>query len=187
MDISTNETDFYTSVLKSLNEIDQNFRNYKGLIVVGSHTPLNVEDKMVELKNARENNIPTLGICMGMQLMAIEYARNVMDVPTATSEEISNDGVLVVRRLPKLRVGIYPVTWEGETKQESHWHNYAIRTDYLKDNFDISHTEDIPEVIKLKDHLFYVGVQFHPEYQSSREKPHPLLKEFVKVCSQKTN
>lgn len=112
---------------------------------------------LLEIKKVRETSLPFLGICAGHQLAAIEYARNVLGIKYATSEEYGPSGPSVVHKLPKLKVGVY----DGE----SYWNNYEVNSAILKlwvkaDNF--------------------ITCQFHPEYQSSKGKHHPLLVTFLK-------
>lgn len=154
--------DFTTSVEKALSEIDPKWRDYEGLIICGTHNPdpESAENMILDIKEAREKGIPFLGICFGHQLAAIEYARNVLDIKDAMSEEWSNDGTPIVGRLPELKVGL------GEDG-ESYWHQYGVHKGLLDswrkpDNF--------------------ITMQFHPEYQSSRDKPHPILVEFLNLC-----
>lgn len=185
MEIIKGENDFHTSVEKALDEIDQKWREYPGLIVCGSHMPTDVDKKIAAIKKARENGTPFLGICFGMQLAAIEHSRNVGGVKVASTEEISGDTNDVINKLPKLRVGMYSVDSWWATQGESHWHHYALNTQYkehFNHFFDISWSDGIAEIMRLKDHRFFVGVQFHPEYQSSKDKPHPLLVQFLNVC-----
>lgn len=189
MEIIKSQDDFYTSVEKSLDEIDLKWRDYKGLLVLGSHTPKDYELKMIAIERARIDGTPFLGICFGMQLAAIEYARNVLGIKNATSEEMYKDGdeaTLVITKLSKIRVGIRKVAgWWGQT-EESHWHNYELSGAFIKrflTEWDISESEDgVVEIMKFVPHPFFVGVQFHPEYQSTKEKPHPLLVDFINVC-----
>jgi len=198
--------DFNTSVRRALEEIDQNYESYEGLVICGTHSPHNVEDMIREIKNARENGLPTLGICFGMQLMAIEYARNVIGIKDATSEEFG-EGTLVVKKLPKLRVGMVnldklkAVSTASKHKEyiykttfgnQSHWHNYYVDADLITKN----KTHDkhlnlscfleggiwIPEYLDVLQTGPYEGVQFHPEYQSSKDNPHPLLVKFIELC-----
>lgn len=146
--------DFNTTMEKALTEIDPNWREYEGIVICGTHSPQNPEQQIEEIRNARENGIPLLGICFGYQLAAIEYARNILGVKDATSEEFGK-GTLVVRKRPELKVGLH----EGE----SWWSNYevVIRVDFPRNFF---------------------CVPFHPEYQSSKEKPHPVLISFLEYA-----
>lgn len=147
--------DFTTSVEKALSEIDKNWKSYNGLVICGTHTPHNTEEMIEQIRHARENNIPFLGICFGHQLCAIEHARNVLGIKDATSEEFGI-GTFVVKKLPQLKVGLI----DGE----SYWNNYeVIWKDWNKpDNF--------------------ITCQYHPEYQSSKDKPHKLLVDFINKC-----
>jgi CTP synthase len=189
MQILKGENSFDTSVMKALEEIDPEFQSYGGLLIVGSHSPQEVVENdfiFEQIREARENDRPTLGLCFGMQLMAIEYARNVLKIKDATSEEIGN-GVFVVSRLPSLRVGQHSVEWDNKKTLESFWHRYGVSSKYARKAFHFSETDGFVNRMQLKDHPYFVGVQFHPEYQSSKENPHPVLKQFIESCSQKTN
>jgi len=186
--ISHLKTDFYTTIEKALSEIDPNYKDYEGVIITGSHAPEDVEAKIDLIKYARENKVPFLGVCMGMQLMAIEFMRS-KDYDAISTEITPNPSLkqnITVQKLPELRVGIKPVTWKGETRNESHWHNYAVslanKTLFETSGWEISYTEGVPEIMQLKDHPFFLGTQFHPEYQSDKQNPHPLLKEFIEAC-----
>lgn len=200
--------DFKTSVKKALSEIDSNWESYDGLIVCGTHSQeQNIDPILEKIKEYRESNRPFLGICMGLHLAIVEYARNVWGVKEATTEELNDCPrhtfqvkdyhggdfdppskcscpPFMVVRMPELRVGIRNVNG----RMESHWHNYrasheAVR--YLQKSFKITMSEDgILEEMSLPDHPFFWGVQYHPEYQTSKEKPHFLLKDFLNSCSQ---
>ncbi len=169
--------DFDTSVRRALDEIDPHWEAYEGVIICGSHSPKDVEKQFPIIQVAREGDLPTLGICFGMQLMAVEYARNVLGIRNATSEEFGK-GTAVVYQLPGFRIGIREV----EGRMESHWHQYAVNQRYIGGEWETIESEGVLELMRLRDHPFYMGVQFHPEYQSSRKKPHPILKEFIKEC-----
>lgn len=191
LQIIKEKNDFFTSVERAFDEIDRDWRKYNGVVIVGSHTPDKIIDKLNMIRMCREQNIPFLGICMGMQLMAVEFAKNVLGIENATSQELeptlSNN---IVVKMPQLRVGIFPVHYKKEPVPESHWHNYKVNEgfiDLFSVNFDTIITQDfmygkVLEYMKLKDHKHFVGTQFHPEYQSSKDKPHPILLEFIKIC-----
>lgn len=151
--------DFNTSVQKALSEIDPKWRDYDGLIVCGTHTPLNVESMIEAIKVAREERKPFLGICFGYQLAAIEYARNVLGIKDATSEELGVPGTPVVVKRPQMKVGLH----DGE----SWWSNYDV-------------TDEIQEKWVADENIF--AVPYHPEYQSSKDNPHPLLVSFLKYA-----
>lgn len=147
--------EFQTSIRKALGEIDPKWESYGGLIACGSHSIEDANKIMKAIKTNRENKLPFLGICFGYQLAVVEYARNVLGIKDANSEEISDKGTLVVKKRNGLKVGLH----DGE----SYWHNYEVAVD-----------------IKLPGN--YVVTQFHPEYQSSKDKPHPVLVKFIDLC-----
>lgn len=157
---------FTTSVKKALYEIDPKYLEYRGVVICGSHSPkdANIADLLSTIQYAREHGTPILGICFGYQLMAIEYARNVLGQEYATSEEFTKEGDHVVTKLPELRVGLI----DGE----SYWHRYEVNPGLIH--------------IMLGDENVatdrYMGVQYHPEYQSSIDKPHPILVNFLDIC-----
>lgn len=171
------DNDLYGSLPGALSDIDPNWERRNGVIVCGSHVSEKLDEKLEAIRYAREHKIPFLGICFGLHLMAIEYARNVLKL-AADSEELNPFCIhKVVRKLPNLRVGIRTV--EGQS--ESHWHNYEISPEFYGDfaDFRITKADDgVIEVMRLANHPFFVGVQYHPEY---REK-HPILREFLSRC-----
>lgn len=150
--------DFSTSVSKALGEIDPKWRDYNGLIVCGTHSPHDVEYMIDQIEKARKEGTPALLICFGYQLAAIEYARNVLGIEDATSEEFG-EGTLVVRKRPELKVGLH----DGE----SWWSYFEADPEFLK-KWDVSEN--------------FIVVPYHPEYQSSADKPHPDLVRFLNLC-----
>ncbi len=151
-------SEFDTSVRRALSEIDPKWEKYNGLIVCGTHSPKNVEEEITAIREAREKKLPFLGICHGHQLAAIEYARHVLGIQDACSEEWGN-GTEVVIKLNELKVGLYG--------GESYWNHYEV-----KEGFD--------ELWKKEDN--FITCQFHPEYNSSKERPHLLLVDFLKYA-----
>lgn len=147
---------FNTTVEKALGEIDPRWREYDGLIICGTHTPTNIDQMLVFIREARETARPFLGICAGYQLAAIEFARGVLGIADATSEEFGVEGTFVVTKRPEIKVGLH----EGETW----WSNYDV-------------TSEIWGMWQHPENFFVVP--YHPEYQSSKEKPHPLLVSFL--------
>lgn len=148
-------SDFRTSVERALTEIDEKWREYPGLIICGTHDPKNAESLIPLITEARETGLPYLGICFGHQLAAVEYARNVLGIKDATSEEFGI-GTFVVKKLPELHVGLH----DGET----YWHHFEVDKDIL-DKWD------------KPSHFF--TCQYHPEYQSSIDHPHSFLVNFL--------
>ena len=149
--------DFQTSVRRALSEIDSDYEKLDGLIICGSHSPdrLDIEFLLQRIRHARENSRPFLGICLGHQLGAIEYARNVLSIEDATSEEFGSGTFVVKKRRDGLNVGM--------REDGSYWNNYEVAIDWQK-----------------PDHFF--TSQPHPEYESSIGNPHPLLTQFLKKC-----
>lgn len=151
--------DFHISVERALSEISPRWRDYDGLVICGTHTPTNTEQMIRDIREARETGLPFLGICFGYQLAAIEYARNVLGIADATSEEYATEGTFVIRKRTALKVGLH----EGE----SYWHHYEV----------------IPILLEKweKPANFFVS-QFHPEYNSRKGSPHRLLLDFLKFA-----
>ena len=179
--------DFQTSVRKALNEINKKWEKYNGLIVAGTHDQKNADRVIKEIQKAREANIPFLGICGGHQLMLIEYAKNVLGIVNATSEEfdITKEGTHIIKRLPAPMLGIKKV----KGNSESHWNYYAFNNAFIdifeKNNWELYLENGIIEIAELKRNKYHLGVQFHPEYQNLKGNPHYILKEFLKVCQKK--
>lgn len=153
--------DFNISVQKAFSEIDPNWKKYKGLIICGTHSPSYPESQLRLIQLARQEGTPFLGICFGHQLAAIEYARIILGIKDAISEEWGVGKFIVKKRKEGLKVGLY----DGE----SYWNNFEV--DYTL----------VPGFEKDKP-LNFITCQFHPEYQSSKEKPHPLLVKFIELC-----
>jgi len=154
-----------TTLEKALDEIDEKWRDYEGLIITGSWPGEDNKDFVLngieEAKRARDNNTPYLGICLGLQIISL-MERHQLD------------------KLDELRVGIRGVnSWWGHS-YESFWHKYGVRS-FDPTVYDVYGGRYV-DIVRLKDHPFFVGVQFHPEYQSSKDKPHPVLKEFIEIC-----
>lgn len=161
--------DFQSSVRRALSEIDAEYETYPGLVICGTHTPRNVEDLLEQITEARVKMMPFLGICFGHQLAAIEYARNILGQKGATSEEFHDLGLqflvdsqktvpqFIVKKLPELKVGL-------KEDGESYWNNYEVIEGF--------------ESMWWKEDNF-ITCQFHPEYNSWKGNPHPLLVKFI--------
>ena len=181
-----------------------------GIIVPGGFGGRGIAGMISAVKYARENNIPFFGICLGMQIAVIEYARNVLGYRDANSGEFDEACAhKVIDFMPgqsedidkggTLRLGAYPcVIKKGSTMErlygkteisERHRHRYEFNNDY-KDEFvkkgltvgGISPDGKLVETVELTERPFYVGVQFHPEFKSRPNKAHPLFKGFIKAA-----
>jgi CTP synthase len=184
--------------------------NCDGILIPGGFGIRGIDGKISAAKYARENNIPYLGICLGMQIAVIEFVRNVCNIKDADSGEF-NDGSenKVIDYLPDqsgnipkggtLRLGAYPCKIMNGSKlfdcyktnliYERHRHRYEFNNKYKKTLTDngmtisgVSPDENIVEVVELKNHKFFIGVQYHPEFKSRPNKPHPLFVEFIRAC-----
>ncbi len=178
-----------------------------GIIVPGGFGSRGVEGMILSAKYAREQNLPYFGICLGMQIAVIEYARNVSGIRDANSGEFDEQCKnKVINFMPgqsedvdkggTLRLGAYPcVIGEGTTMEkcygakeirERHRHRYEVNNDYRETLVSsgltlsgISPDGRLVETVELSDRDFFVGVQYHPEFKSRPNKPHPLFMGFV--------
>ena len=186
-----------------------------GIIVPGGFGSRGIEGMIAATKYARENDIPFFGICLGMQIAVIEYARNVAHLEGANSGEFdANAPHKVIDFMPgqndeinkggTLRLGSYPcVIQKGTTMErcyaaslinERHRHRYELNNDYreiLQKNgltlSGLSPDGKLVETVELSERPFYVGVQYHPEFKSRPNKPHPLFLGFVGAAFKKRN
>ena len=156
--------DYQTSVVRAFDEIDSNWRNYDCLIICGSHNPKDIDFLIGKIKEARETGRPYYGECLGFQLSMIEYARNIVGIKDATSEEFGDKGTFVVmKRKQGLNVGLH--------HGESYWNNYEVDS-FLAEKWEISPN-------------FFIA-QYHASYNSSLFKPHKLIKSFLKYAKEYT-
>lgn len=180
-----------------------------GILVPGGFGDRGIEGKIEATRYARENKVPFFGICLGMQCAVIEYARNVAGLRTANSSEIDADTEHpVIDLMPDqkdidekggtMRLGLYPCkltkdsnafeAYNDEVIYERHRHRYEFNNQYRKVITDAglmltgtSPDERLVEIVEIKDHPWFVGVQFHPELKSRPNKPHQLFKGFIKA------
>ena len=179
-----------------------------GILVPGGFGDRGIEGKITAIKYARENKVPFFGICLGMQLSVVEYARNVVGLSGAHSSELDpNTPYPVIDIMPEqknisdmggtMRLGAYPCiirdestyakeAYEGREISERHRHRFELNNSYrevLKENGLViagtSPDNRLAEIIEIKDHPWFVGVQFHPEFKSRPNRPHPLFRDFV--------
>ena len=189
------------------------FKNSKGIIVPGGFGSRGIEGKIKAIKYARENNIPFLGICLGMQLAVIEYARNVCGIENASSTEFDPtcknpiidlmvDQKSIVNMGGTLRLGNYECTLKKGTLAyqdyktdiilERHRHRYEFNNKYksiLEENgmifSGINEKADLVEIVELPKHKHFIACQFHPEFKSRPTRPHPLFDSFIKASCDK--
>lgn len=173
-----------------------------GILVPGGFGYRGVEGKIRATQYARENKVPFLGICLGMQVAVIEFARNVLHLEGANSSEFVPDGKhSVIDLMPDqkgvkkggtMRLGAYPCAvkentvlkklYQAETIEERHRHRYEFNNDYrdlfLASSMTLSGTSpdgSLVECVEIQDHPFFLGVQFHPEFKSRPNRPHPCF------------
>lgn len=184
------------------------FDSINGVIVPGGFGENGTEDIIDILKHCRENKIPTFGICMGMQLMCIEFARHVLNLPNANSIEFDpSTPYPIFDILPDkntidiggtLRLGSYPCNlhhkdsitmsaYSSLSTKERHRHRYefnnAYRGNFITNDCLITGTspdKSLVEIIEFPNHPWFIGTQFHPEFQSNLLQPHPLFVSFIK-------
>ncbi|MFD2170680.1 CTP synthase [Tumebacillus lipolyticus] len=195
--------------------VEELLRDADGILVPGGFGDRGVEGKIIATQYAREKKIPFLGICLGMQVACIEYARNVLGHADANSSEINELTTHpIIDLLPEqkeiedlggtLRLGLYPCKVETGTKAydaygdaliyERHRHRYEFNNEYREEmknqGFLFSGTSPdgrLVEIIELADHPWFVASQFHPEFTSRPNRPQPLFRDFVKAALVKHN
>jgi len=192
-----------------------------GILVPGGFGIRGVEGKIAAITHARENKIPFFGICLGMQCAVIEYARSVMGLVKANSEEFdltTPDPVIYLMKEwfdfrkkcvqrrdmtsekgGTMRLGAYPCVIEKDTRafeaygkvevSERHRHRYEFNSAY-QSRFEeagltisgLSPDKSLVEIVEIKDHPWFLGCQFHPEFTSTPMRPHPLFREFIRAA-----
>ena len=198
------------SELLTKENADELLGGVSGIIVPGGFGDRGIEGMVLAAQYARENKIPYFGICLGMQIALIEFARNVLGYTDAHSVELSPETTHpVIHLMPDqegiddiggtLRLGSYPCVlntdsiaykmYGTETIHERHRHRYEVNNDYRKAFTDngimlsgISPDGRIVEMIENVDHPWFIGTQAHPELKSRPNRPHPLFKGFIKAA-----
>ena len=182
-----------------------------GIVVCPGFGQRGIEGKIIAAEYTRTHDIPTFGICLGMQMMVIEFARNVLGYKDANSAEMNPDtphNVIDIMEEQKnitqmggtMRLGAYDcelvkgsITYEtyGEKSliSERHRHRYEFNNKY-KEEYEsagmkcvgINPAADLVEIIEIPEKRWYIGAQFHPEYSSTVLHPHPLFMSFIQAC-----
>ena len=190
---------------------DNNLRellvNLNGIIVAPGFGERGIEGKIKAIRYSRENHVPFLGICLGMQMAVIEYGRNVLKLEDVNSTEMKEDcknpiislmenQKSIINKGGTMRLGAWDCQLLKNSKtqkiynkkiiSERHRHRYELNNKYLdqlnKGDFvpsGINPETNLVEIIEHKEHPWFIGVQFHPEYSSTVLKPHPLFKSFI--------
>ncbi len=200
-----------------IHQVKNKLRNISGILIPGGFGKRGTDGKIEAIKYARINKIPFFGICYGMQMAIIEFARNQLNLKNATSTEFGEKGVAVIGLMHEwnkdgnmiigtnkdlggtMRLGSYDTIlkdnsfikkiYKLKTIKERHRHRYEVNIAY-KDKFEkkgmifsgLSPDNRLPEIIELKNHPWFIGVQFHPEFKSRPFDPHPLFSSFIKAA-----
>lgn len=186
-----------------------------GILVPGGFGDRGIEGKIIAAQYARENDIPYFGICLGMQIAVIEYARNVLGYADAHSSELNPETTHpVIDLMPEqkdvedlggtMRLGLYPCkivegtlaekVYNDNLIYERHRHRYEYNNFYRKELTEagltasgMSPNEKLVEMVEIPSHRYYIGVQFHPEFKSRPNHAHPLFAAFVEAAMNKQN
>jgi CTP synthase len=204
--------EYVNSELIDRENVGKKLNHLHAVLVAPGFGDRGIEGKIEAIKHVRENNIPFLGICLGMQCAVVEFARNVLKLKGAHSIEMNpktkhpvihlmNDQEDVTDKGGTMRLGAYSCKLFKKSKahgiygrvniEERHRHRYEFNNEYLKELEAAGmiasgiHTEqNLVEIMELRDHPWFLGVQFHPEYNSTAETPSPLFDSFVKAAMQ---
>jgi CTP synthase len=191
--------------------VEEKLSNLDGLLVAPGFGHRGIEGKILAVKFARENKLPFFGICLGMQMSVIEFGRNVLHLQAHSTEMDPNavDPVIDLMEEQKkvtakggtMRLGTYPCeilagslaeqVYGANKISERHRHRWEFNNKYLKQYEDagmiasgLNPDSKLVEIVELKDHPFFIGVQFHPELKSTVENPHPVFVAFVKAAKE---
>jgi len=198
-------------------EIKTKLKNVSGILIPGGFGKRGTDGKIAAIKYARKNKIPFLGICFGMQMAIVEFAKNVLKIKNASSSELNSKCIPVVGLIDEwkkdgktikgtdkelggtMRLGSYDAElmnnsliksiYDSKTIKERHRHRYEVNINY-KNQFEKkglifsgnSPDKKLPEIIELRNHPWFIGVQFHPEFKSRPLSPHPLFSSFIKAA-----
>ena len=195
-------------------DIESHFKDVNGFIIPGGFGERGIEGKIEAIKYARENKIPYLGICLGMQLMCVEFARNILGYKEANTIEVNENTKYPIITLMEeqkkkilkggtMRLGAYPCEIKEESLayklyknkiiSERHRHRYEFNNEYInemeKNGLIITgklQNGELVEIVEVKNHPYMIGVQFHPELKSRITNPHPLFVGLIDAAK-KTN
>jgi len=196
-----------SEIIDENSDMGEIFKDIKGILVPGGFGIRGINGKVNAIKYARENKIPFFGICLGMQCAVIEFCRNVLNLKDSNSSEFdSGTKNPVIDIIPEqknignmggtMRLGKYPCklikntnayrAYGTEIISERHRHRYELNNAYLEKMKDkgmivsgVYMEKNLAEIIEIPEHPWFLGVQFHPEFKSRPDNPHPLFKEFI--------
>ena len=219
---SLNHASLHNKVKLNLHWVDsdnfnvEDLKNYDGVVIPGGFGYRGIEGKISAIQYLREEKVPFLGICLGLQCAVIEYARNVCGISDANSSEFSkNTSNYVIDLLPNqnlekddvgasMRLGTYPCKikkgtltskiYKEEIIYERHRHRYEVNNKF-KEEIEkhglvisgMSPDNNLIEMIEIKDHPYFVASQFHPEFKSRPWEPAPMFKYFIEAASKNNN
>ncbi len=193
--------------------IEEKLKEFEGIIVPGGFGNRGIEGKIQTIKYVRENKVPFLGICLGMQMAVVEFARDVLKLEDANSLEFNSKTLnpvinimasqeTITKKGGTMRLGAYPCILEKESMasklykaeqiSERHRHRYEFNNAYKKDMekhgmlfSGTSPDGSLVEIVELKDQPYFIAVQFHPEFKSRPDKPHPLFIGLIAAAKEK--
>ncbi len=206
------QVDYFNAEEFTAENVAGRLKSYDGILVPGGFGDRGLEGMILAIQYARENDVPFLGICLGMQLACIEFARDVAGLEDSNSTEVDPhcknniidlmaDQTHIEEMGGTQRLGLYPCKLKKNTRtaaaynnedviQERHRHRYEFNNSYRKILAEkgltfagTSPDDHLVEVVELSDHKFFVGSQYHPEFLSRPQRPEGLFAEFVKACA----
>lgn len=208
-DCKVNVVDVHSEFITSEN-INEKLQGFDGLLVAPGFGHRGIDGKILAVKYARENDLPFFGICLGMQMSVIEFARNQLGLPQAHSTEMdpaTPDPVIdlmegqkaITNKGGTMRLGAYPCKIEKDTLayeiygseliSERHRHRWEFNNKYLDamqaaglKASGLNPETNLVEIVEIPGHPFFIGVQYHPELKSTVENPHPIFVHFVKAA-----
>lgn len=199
-----------TEDINSIEDAKKVFEGVNGIVVPGGFGVRGIEGKILSARYARENNIPYFGLCLGMQIMCIEFARDVLGLEDANSTEfdentkfpiidLMEEQKCVIDKGATMRLGAFPCkladntiakrAYNQDLVLERHRHRYEFNN-LFKEAFEgagmrtsgLFEEKNLVEIVELKNHKWFLGTQFHPEFKSRPNKPHPLFFDFIKAA-----
>ena len=204
---------FVDSELINESNVENKLKQYDGIVVPGGFGARGIEGMITSIKYARENKVPFLGICLGMQMAVVEYARDILGLKDANSEEFDKETLNqvihimdnqkdVTKKGGTMRLGAYPCKikkdtlaykiYREENISERHRHRFEYNNDF-KEKLETAGMicsgtlpdESLVEIVEVPIHPFFIACQFHPEFKSRPDRPAPLFKELIKVAKEK--